>query len=356
MRIAINILLITACIFLVGCPNEKNNNKYSSAVKFIKPLNNLKIKRGEELNLQIKIEDINELMSLKIFSKDTVFYNDQVTSDIFNLTIPTTVLKIGTNQISLEANLKSGKTINENRLIKILSDVYPVDYSVKVINEFPHLTTSYTQGLEFSNGELFESTGGTGSTGKSLLAKVNIQSGQHTQSHFLENSYFGEGITILNDKIFQLTWQQHKAFVYSKNSFELLTEYSYSGEGWGICNNGELLIMSDGSERLYFRDPNTFGTLKTIEVYSNQGPVKNLNELEYVDGKIYANIYQSNNIVVIDPKTGIVEQIIDCSELALNYKKSGEVLNGIAFNSSTNTFFLTGKNWASLLEVEIIEL
>jgi len=351
-------LLIVVITFFSSCNTEIEtpNTRPVHAVKFEQPFNNAKIQRGKSLAVVIQLAEISTITQLEIYTKDSIFYSGQPTKTELKLELDTRSWKTGTNQLTAEVTFKDGKTQKDNRIIKILSEVFPDDYTVNVMNVYPHLTTSYTQGLEFDNGTLYEGTGGTGATGISMVAKVDYKTGEIKQKFTLDKAYFGEGITILGDDLYQLTWQQNKCFVYDKNTLQRKNDFTYNGEGWGLCNDGDVLIMSDGSERLYFRDPTTFGVLKTIEVYSNQGPVKFLNELEYINGKIYANLYQSNNIVIIDPSTGIVEGIIDCSEMALEYRKSGEVLNGIAYKKDTGRLFLTGKNWPSLLEVEVVKL
>jgi glutamine cyclotransferase len=351
------LVLFTAVAF-ISCDNDTKPTyeKPQPVVRFEQPFNNAKVQRGKSFTVVVQLNDFKEITQLVLYTKDSIFFSGQPTTNELKIELYTQTWKVGTNQLTVEATLAGGKTTKDNRIIKVLSDVYPEDYTVKVITAHPHLTTSYTQGLEFDNGTLYEGTGGMGSTGISLVGKVDYKTGEIKQKFTLDASYFGEGITILGDDLYQLTWQQNKCFVYDKNTLQRKNDFTYNGEGWGLCNDGNVLIMSDGSERLYFRDPVTFGLLKTIEVYSNQGPVKFLNELEYIEGKIYANLYQSNNIVIINPTNGIVEGIIDCSELALEYRKSGEVLNGIAYKKDTQRLFLTGKNWPNLLEVELVKL
>jgi glutamine cyclotransferase len=167
----------------------------------------------------------------------------------------------------------------------------------------------------------------------------------------LDATYFGEGITIFGNAIYQLTWQEQKCFIYNKESLQLEREVSYVGEGWGLCNDGKLLIMSNGTERLTFRNPKTFAVERTIEVYTHQGPVTNLNELEYADGLIYANVWMTNKVAVIDPMSGKVLAEIDATDLVLEGKQSGDVLNGIAYNPTTKKWYMTGKNWPKLFEV-----
>jgi glutamine cyclotransferase len=325
--------------------------------KFLTPTNNTAIKKGQELLVELSITDVNNLEHLKVFSRDTMFFDGKPEDAKMSFTLETNRLSLGSKQITLEATLKDGRVRKDNRIIRVLSDIYPKDFKAEVVNVFPHKTSSYTQGLEFYKGQLFEGTGGMGAAGgKSKLMQVDLESGNIQKEIVLEPNYFGEGITILGERIYQLTWQQNKCFVYDVNTFEKLEEFTYSGEGWGLTNDGEHLIMSDGSERIYVRDPKTFGLLKTIEVYSNAGPMQKLNELEYIDGKLYANVYLSNNILKINSETGAVEAVIDASLVALDYKENGEVLNGIAYRKEDKRLFITGKNWPSLLEIELIEL
>lgn len=349
--------LILAIVTFSSCESDSKLGvqKLQPIVKFEQPFNNAKVQRGNPLVVTIQLSDLENIAQLEVFTKDSIFYSGAPSETELKIELDTRSWKVGTNQLTAEVRRKDGKTVKDNRIIKVLSDVYPADYTVKVVNAYPHLTTSYTQGLEFDNGTLYEGTGGMGSTGLSIVAKVDYKTGEIKQKFTLAANYFGEGITILGDDLYQLTWQQNKCFVYDKNTLQRKNDFTFTGEGWGLCNDGNVLIMSDGSERLYFRDPITFGLLKTMEVYSNQGSVKFLNELEYFNGKVYANIYQSNNIVIINPVNGIVEGIIDCSELSLEYRRSGEVLNGIAYKKDTRQLFLTGKNWSNLLEVELVK-
>ena len=358
-QLKLSIILLLFLVGVTSCSDEESSKKQRRSltpVKFISPYNNTNFKRGEVFSLEIAIDDLEKMESLKVFTKDTTIFKGKPTDAKLSYEVTTSDWPTGTVQLSLEGRLKDGSTRKDNRIVRILSDVYPVDYNAEVVTIFPHSTSSYTQGLEFDNGTLFEGTGGMGATGgESMIARVDLKTGEILQRYTLEKSLFGEGITIMGDQLYQLTWQNNVCFVYDKNTFEKLKEFSFSGEGWGLCNDGNSLIMSDGSERLYFRNPENFNLIKTIEVYTNSGPIKMLNELEYINGKIYANVYQTNNIVIIHPKTGIVEGIIDASLLALEHKKGGDVLNGIAYQQKTDRLFITGKNWPSLLEIKIVK-
>lgn len=349
------ISFLVICLF--ACTSDDSSSERSPILaKFILPYNNTSFQKGKDLPVEIEFESVEDLESVKLFTRDTIYFEGSPQKKKLDFQLRTTNWRLGTKQISLEVVPKSGKKRTLKRMVRVLSDIYPADYTAEVIEVFPHKKSSYTQGLEFDNGNLYEGTGGMGSRGgESRISKVDYKTGEILKRKRLDDEYFGEGITIFGDKIYQLTWQQNVCFVYDKNTFEKINEFSYSGEGWGLCNNGTHLIMSDGTERLYFRDPSNFALLKTIEVYSNSGPMKMLNELEYINGKIYANIYQTNNIAVIDPQSGAVEKLIDLSLIALEYREDGDVLNGIAYHEETERIFVTGKNWPSLLHVEFVE-
>jgi glutamine cyclotransferase len=183
--------------------------------------------------------------------------------------------------------------------------------------------------------------------------QVSPSNGQAIKEIGLDANYFGEGITIMGDKLYQITWQEQKCFVYNKNTLVLESDISYTGEGWGLTNDGKSLIMSDGSERIYFRNPKTFQIERIIEVYDQLGPRIRLNELEYIDGLIYANIWMLDLIVVIEPNTGKVLAEIDGAEVAKLARGKGEVMNGIAYDSNQKSLLLTGKNWDKFVKVSV---
>ena len=228
----------------------------------------------------------------------------------------------------------------------------PTQYTCTVVNEFPHDTNAFTQGLVIDNGVLYE---GTGLNGHSSLRRVDLETGEVLQLYNLSNEFFGEGITVFGDKIIQLTWLSHKGFVYNKNSFELIRNFNYTTEGWGITHNGTHLIMSDGTANLYFLDPETFVRVGQISVSDAGSLVTRLNELEYVKGEIYANVFLEEKIAVINPQTGNVRAWIDLTGIAATENTGGEkVLNGIAYNADQHRLFVTGKMWAHLYEILLI--
>ena len=225
-----------------------------------------------------------------------------------------------------------------------------VVYTYKIVNTFPHDQQAYTQGLAFDNGVLYEGTGGYGS---SVLRRVDLASGSVLQEYRLPANYFGEGITLCGDTLVQLTWQSHAGFVYDKNSFKQLREFSYPTEGWGITYDGSHIIMSDGSSRLYFLNPENFNTTGYIEAHDKNGPVNMLNELEYVGGRIFANVWTTDKIVILDPADGSVTGWLDLSGLREKgrFNSSVDVLNGIAYDAKSNRMFVTGKLWPILFEI-----
>jgi len=228
----------------------------------------------------------------------------------------------------------------------------PTQYTCTVVNEFPHDTNAFTQGLVIDNGVLYE---GTGLNGHSSLRRVDLETGEVLQLYNLSNEFFGEGITVFGDKIIQLTWLSHKGFVYNKNSFELIRNFNYTTEGWGITHNGTHLIMSDGSANLYFLNPETFERVGQISVNDAGSPVIELNELEYIKGEIYANVWHGKKVAVINPQTGNVRAWIDLTSIVALEDASGDrVLNGIAYNADEDRLFVTGKMWAHLYEIQLV--
>ena len=238
----------------------------------------------------------------------------------------------------------------------VVNAVAPKLYTYEIVNTYPHDITSYTQGLEFYKGELYESTG---QYGESKLRKLDYKNGTVLKTINLNSAYFGEGLSVLNDKIYQLTWKEGRGLVYDVNSLEQIETFNYgqSKEGWGLCNDGQKLYKSDGSEFLWFLNPITLAEEGSIQAYTNKGKLTNLNELEWVNGKIYANRYQKNGVAIINPNNGAIEAVIDFKALRTKVTKHQglDVLNGMAYNPQTKTLFVTGKRWDKLFEVRIIE-
>ncbi len=234
----------------------------------------------------------------------------------------------------------------------------PKQLSYTVTATYPHDASAFTEGLEWKDGFLYEGTGDTKYLGKSKLAKVDLATGKDVQKINLDKAYFGEGITLINGKIYQMTYQENKAFVYDAKTFAKIKEFTYEGEGWGMTNDGKQIINSNGSNTIFFRDPETFVVTKTLDVSNNYGPLASINELEYVDGFIYANIWTTNKIVKIDLTTGQVIAELNMDDLLMKYapetdKSKIDVLNGIAYDSVGKRFFITGKYYPKVFEVKI---
>ena len=263
--------------------------------------------------------------------------------------------KLGDHQLRA-IHYVAGKEIDSKRSIRLLNNRAPELWTYSIINEFPHDKTAYTQGLEFDGDILYESTG---LNGKSSLRKVKFSKGEIVQSIPLDASYFGEGLTLLGQKVYQLTWQKNTAFVYDKTNLKLLSSFNYdkSKEGWGLCNDGTYLYKSDGTAKIWRLDPDTGVEFDYVEATTHKTILTKINELEWVDGKIYANTYQSQKevAVVINPQTGAIEKVIDFTGLKDKVEQipSLNVLNGIAYHPERKTFFVTGKNWSKVFEVTL---
>ena len=227
-------------------------------------------------------------------------------------------------------------------------------YSYRIVNTYPHDPGAFTQGLDIADGVLYE---GTGLNGQSSLRRVELETGEILQQVDLDDEYFGEGIVVTGDRIYQLTWQSQLAFVYDRETFEELDTHTYPTEGWGLTSDGERLIMSDGSSTLFFRDPETFAEVRRVEVRNGSEPLDRLNELEWVNGEVWANVWQTDQIVRIDPATGAVLGWIDLTGLLQPEDQVGtdvDVLNGIAVDEATGRIFVTGKLWPVLYEIELV--
>jgi len=266
---------------------------------------------------------------------------------------------VGKHQITALAFVP-GKVKKVRKSIEVFSNKKPDLYSFKIINTFPHDKESFTQGLEYYNGFLYETTG---RKGQSWLRKIDIKTGEVLQQYDLSDKYFGEGMTIFNNEIFWLTWHAKKGFIFDLETFKLKKEFPYnkSNEGWGLTHSTSELIKSDGSNKIWFLNPQNQKEQRNIQVYTNDRSLEKLNELEFINGKIYANYWQKPLIAMVNPDNGIVEGIIDLRNLVKEMEKTqklvndDDVLNGIAYDADNNRLFVTGKRWNKLFEIEIIK-
>jgi len=335
--------IIFLSVILVSCGSNSGQKKSDFSIKINAEKGNISI--SETLTLS--------LVNKKNHSIDSLVYtlNGKKVSENFALNNH----KLGKHSVEATVYFNNEKqTVNTS--VTILNNEAPKIYKFNIINEYPHDITSYTQGIEFFNDTIYESTG---QYKESKLRKIGYKTGEIIKNINLANEYFGEGLTILNDKIYQLTWQEGTGFVYDVNTFDKLSSFKYgnSKEGWGLCNNTKTIYKSDGTEKIWLLNPETLVEQDYIQVFTNKGKIGRINELEWVSGQIYANIYQKNGVAIINPKNGAVIGVIDFSALKEKVTQHDklDVLNGIAYNPKTKTIFVTGKRWDKLFEVEITE-
>lgn len=343
MNISKYLTIIFLSVILVSCGSKSGQKKSDFTIKTNAIKGN--ISNNEALKLSLENKKRHSIDSIS-YTLDGKKIEDNYALNNFKL-----------GKHTLEASVYFN---NENEIttstITILNSELPKVYSFNIINEYPHDITSYTQGLEFFNDTLYESTG---QYKESKLRKVDYKTGKVLKNIDLTAEYFGEGLTILNNKVYQLTWQEGTGFVYDVNTFDKLSSFKYgnSKEGWGLCNHDNIIYKSDGTEKIWLLNPETLTELEYIQIYTNKGKIVGINEMEWIDGKIYANRYQKNGVAIINPKNGAVIGVIDFTSLKkkVTQHKDLDVLNGIAYNPKTKTIFVTGKRWDKLFEVEIVE-
>jgi len=342
--------VLAAAAVAVGCKSQKN--KFA----FLSPQSGQTVTYGQKIALRMHFPDT--AIDSVVYSVDgAIIATKQDTSAV---SFDTEKTGLGTRNIMARA-YKDGRETVAFGSVTVLPDS-PEQYGFEVVNEYPHDTAAYTQGLEFADGFLYESTG-SGNNLTSSLRKVELATGKVLQKKEITGydpsgrPYFGEGMTIVGDKIVMLTWLNNTGYVFRKSSFEQLAafEYQNSRQGWGLCHDGKRLLKTDGSNKLYFLDAETYRETGFVPVYDNNGPVDNINELEYVDGKVYANLYGKDIVVAIDPETGAVVGRVNFVGLYKNpaRKPVDEEMNGIAYDRENGRFFVTGKQWDKVFEVRI---
>ncbi len=306
---------------------------------------------GDKISISAEVDNMTnqDTVNLIINNKNVA----ELTKAEMNFIWDTKTAHTGRNSIEIELN-KNNQRFRKQQFATLFSNLVPEEYTYKIKHVYKHDVHAYTQGLFYHNGFLYEATG---LKGESTVRKVKFETGEVLQSFAVPKNIFGEGIVLYNNKIIQLSWEAGRGFVYDLNTFKQLDEFSYSGEGWGICTDGTHLFMTNGSPEVKILEPLTYSQIGSFEVYDNKGPVRYLNELEYIDGYIYANIYQYEKIVKFDPKTGRVAAYIDLSHiLPMNdYKPDTDVLNGIAYDKDNKRLFVTGKLWPKLFEIELVK-
>jgi glutamine cyclotransferase len=324
----------------------------------VEPEESLMLPLGMDIPVRLEYPDTVSVDSVQIFLGGTLIHTLEAATGFpeggpVEARIPTGSERTGRSGVRLRVFFKGGGSENQSRQITLLSDMKPVEYGFSLVKEYPHDVEAYTQGLQYEDGWLYE---GTGNYGTSSLRKVKLESGEVVKIRNLDPTLFGEGITLMGERIYQLTYKSQVGFIYDKSSFDEIQKVYYQNkEGWGLTHNGKELIMSDGTHVIYFLDPGLFTVNRQIEVYNDQGPVQSLNELEYIHGKIWANRYYTDEIVIIDPETGKVEGRINLKGIlkAGDRKSNTDVLNGIAWDEEGDRLFVTGKFWPKLFEIRL---
>ena len=304
------------------------------------------LKRNDTLMVLVKDKEGNALegVTYSINGQTLLKSGDRIILDLPSLG----------NQELLASFILEEKPVTIKKKIRILAAKAPSLYTYEIINEFPHDIKAFTQGLEFYQDTLYESTGRKGT---SYIRKVDYVTGEILQQTALDNSYFGEGITILGNTAYQLSWQSRTGFLYDRVSLIEKGRFQYgkSREGWGLCNDGKILYKSDGTEKIWKLNPETLKEEGYIQIVTNKSVFNKANELEFVDGKIYANVWQKESMMIIDAESGAIEGVVNFGGLKERVKQHREldVLNGVAYHPERKTFFVTGKNWDKLFEVRI---
>ncbi len=347
----INLLIITLLsVFIFVFFNCRNTeNLFSIASKDLKQV----YKPNEIVNLSIENTENVTIDSVEYYSNGEKL-GTSTNNKVFSFKLDKS--KFGIQDIKAIVH-SEGKQSECFTSFELVSNITPKLYEAKdytILNTYNHDLNAYTQGLEFYKGTLLE---GTGQNGESTLRKTDYKTGTVSKSVPLTPDYFGEGITVFDGKVYQLTWKNKIGFIYDAETFVQEKTFNYFAdiEGWGLTHNDKHLIMSDGTSKIHFLDPSTQKMVRTINVYSDTNAIPELNELEWIDGKIWANIYQKDAIAIINPDSGAVEAVIDLSQLKTKVKQHPEldVLNGIAYNPATKTVFVTGKNWDKMFEIKL---
>lgn len=347
MKLRYNLLPATFLLLAFGCRTATQNLSLS-------PESGTILKAGKSiavnLHYSIKPDSIVYLLdSVKIGSKQ----------DSSVLTIKTDSLKVGQRLITAKV-YQNGKSQDISTDIVLLAAKAPEEYTYKVVKVFPHDTSSYTEGLQYVDGVLYESTGNYGT---STIRKSDLNTGKALKVTKLDKKYFGEGISVVGDKVIQMTYREKVGFIYDKNSLNLLStfENKVGNEGWGMCFDGKKLYFDDGTSRVWFLNKDNYHLTGYIDVFDDKGAINEVNELEYIDNKLYANVYTKDTILVIEPKTGAVLQRVDMKNLwpatvrPKDFDNINSVLNGIAWDEKGRRLFVTGKNWPHIYQIALVK-
>lgn len=333
-------------VFILLVALNSCNDKKHFKLDFKVPTDNLKLSQ----NLEVEVIPLTG----KIIDSIVFQFQDIAGVTSKQIAFPLKNLLLGKHNLQLKIYAED-EVFEMSKPLKIFNNQPPKILSYEVINAYPHDIKAYTQGLEFYQDTMYESIG---HYGKSELRKVNFKTGEVLKKYSLKDHYFGEGLTILNDKIYQLTWREGEGLIYDVNSFEVLDKFRYdkSEEGWGLCHDENYIYKSDGTDKIWRLDKKTLEEIDYIQPTTHNSISEKLNELEYVNGKIYANTYQKDGVAIINPKNGAIEAVVDFRKLKKQVRQHPDldVLNGIAYHPETGKLYVTGKNWNKLFEVKVI--
>ena len=339
-------LILLATLLMVSCNDKTNTESFFSINEDV-----LKAQYTTKESIKLEVVDSsNKKIDSIIYSINNLKIGSVKGNSKYSFALKDQ--KLGYQNLKATIYFEGTTEIDSSR-VELISDITPKVLTYSIVNTYPHDINSYTEGLEFYKDTLYESAG---EYGKSRLLKTDYKTGKILKSLKLEDKYFGEGITIINDKIYQLTYKEHIGYIYDAKTWKLEKTFVFDKpEGWGMTNDGKNIYFNDSSEKIWKMDPSTQKTIDNINVYSENNKIKEVNELEWVNGKIYSNIYLKKAIIIINPNNGVVEGMMDMSNLEKKITKlpDTDVLNGIAYNPKTKTFFVTGKNWDKMFEIRI---
>jgi len=335
-----------------GVTGKIENTASIPLIKMVSPAENAEYRLKDQIKVKIDSQD-----NTVRFDSVKVFFDGRqvavVSTEPWECTINSAFNNLTGRRSVKTVGYSNEKTQSVTRFVIVNSDKKPDKFTVTVVKTYPHDREAFTQGLFYDNGLLYE---GTGQETGSSLREVELETGKVVRQHNLDPSLFGEGITLYRDRIYQVTWRNKVGFIYNRSDFKVLNNLYYQTEGWGLTTINDKLVMSDGSNILYFYDPESFTVVSRLEVYDDEKKVDQLNELEYINGEIWANIWMTDIIARIDPSSGRVNAYIDLSKLFPEAKRrevNTDVLNGIAWDSRGSRIFVTGKRWPQLYEIRL---
>ncbi|MGK7393514.1 MAG: glutaminyl-peptide cyclotransferase [Candidatus Cyclobacteriaceae bacterium M3_2C_046] len=353
-------ILLAVGLFMSCQEGKKSTKRSKEEMVFYNPKSKItspdknRFSAGDTITITVESTDTaTEIDSVQIYVNSQ--YLTTISQSPFSYDLNTNELAVGNLHIrTVTFNQDQSQDISRSSVV-LTSDIEPVQYTYRVVQSFPHDPEAFTQGLVFDGSYLYE---GTGQKGESSLRQIDLPSGEIVKIEYLDTDFFGEGITIYQNKIIQLTWKSRVGFVYDLTTFDLQKKFNYPTEGWGITTVEDHLIMSDGTATLYRLDPQSYNEIGRFEVYDQNGPVSDLNELEFIDGMIYANVFQTDQIAIIDPVTGKVTGMINLEGLLEEQLVNNrtDVLNGIAYDQRQNRILVTGKWWPRIYHIQLVPL